>query len=247
MSNIDNRVALQKIYRILYYERSTDWNMPEEFAHRCANELPNLPPIQALQRATEFIEEVRQHNQAEEQKFQAAENYKVELQANPITNAGRRGWQGYLRRQLLAFLNGTLNSLDRLEVTEQGLQLYQPFATVSQRTITYRDLRERRVVLSVNPPAYLDELLGTLRQFREKVIVPWGEIVVYEPGSGRNIATAIAFRPDEKVAEIRVALAQLHRAENQYENYKRIPRLVDLLIYYDIERWGQIFGFPDTL
>lgn len=247
MAPIDERRALEQIYALYIHERGTDWNIPEEFAHRCANELPQLPPTAALERAKEIIEEVKEHNQAEGEKFEAAKQFKEELPSNSITNAGATGWRGYVERVLAATLNGTANSMHLLVVTEEGLQLYQPFATVSQRTITYSDLQDGKIVLSVNPPSYLDELLGFVRQFRKNVIVPWGEIVVYEPGSGRNIAEAVAFRPDKKLAKIRNALEQLHRAKNPYTNYKRTPRLVDLLIYYDYPAWGRQFGFPDAV
>lgn len=241
---VDDRTALAKIQAILSQDRATNWTMPDEFAYKYAHNLSSLAPRKALDQAAQFIDEVRQHNQAEEKKFQKAEVTKQKLTQGPISNAGPRGVRGYFQRQLLALLNGTANSLDRIEVTEKGMFVYQPFATVSQRTVKHKDIADKKVLLSVNPPGYLDGLLGFMRQFRKTVAVPWGEVVLYEPGSGKDIASAISFRPDKKVKEITGALADLHRVENPYEKYKRLPRLVDLLIYYDIEKWDQIVASP---
>lgn len=150
----------------------------------------------------------------------------------PLTNAGTRGWQGLLQRWLLTTLNATPTSgLNWMEVTKDGLQIYQPLATVSQRTINHKQVRDGQVVLSVDPPAYFDSFLGVLRQFRKDVDTPWGEIVAYEGGSGRVIARAIALAPGRKLKQIRLALELLHLAENEAEGFRRIPQLSDLLLY----------------
>ncbi len=152
----------------------------------------------------------------------------------PLTNAGARGWQGLLQRWLLTSLNATPTSgLNWMEVTKNGLQIYQPLATVSQRAIKHNQVRDGQVVLSVNPPAYFDSLLGLLRQFRRDIDTPWGEIVIYEGGSGRVIASAIALAPGRRLKEIRTALELLHLAENEAEGFRRIPHLRDLFIYVE--------------
>lgn len=152
----------------------------------------------------------------------------------PITNAGSRGWRGVVQRWLLTTMNATPTSgLNWMEVTKDGLQIYQPLATVSQRTVKHKDVRDRQVVLSIDPPAYFDSFLGILRQFRRNVETPWGEIVIYEGGSGRVIARAIALAPGQKLKQIRTALELLHLAENESEGFLPLPHLYDLFIYVD--------------
>ncbi len=152
----------------------------------------------------------------------------------PLTNAGSRGLKGLVQRWLLTTLNATPTSgLNWMEVTKDGLQIYQPLATVSQRTIKFRQVRDGQVVISVNPPAYFDALLGMLRQFRSNVDTPWGELVLYEGGGARVIASAIALAPGAKLKEIRTALELLHLAENEHEGFRRIPQIHDLFIYVD--------------
>jgi hypothetical protein len=233
-----DREALSKIRRMFQEERATNWGMPEEYAFKYAHELMNASPAEALTKAKQFINELREHNRKEDEKFEQAKKQKEELKKNPISNVGTRGILGYIRRQILAAINGTpFSSLNILEVDSEGLQVYLPFAAVSQRTIKHKDIQEKRALLSVNPPAYLDSILGYLRQFRKNIPIPIGEIVLYEPGSGKTIASAVAQRPDLKLDEIKKALEQLHRVENPYEKHKRLPRVVDLLIYYDLNHW----------
>lgn len=157
--------------------------------------------------------------------------------ALPLTNAGPRGLKGLVQRWLLTTLNATPTSgLNWMEVTKDGLQIYQPLATVSQRTIKYRQVRDGQVVLSVDPPAYLDSFLGFMRQFRRNIDTPWGEIVIYEGGGARVIARAIALSPGGKVKQIRTALELLHLAENEHEGFRRLPQLQDLFIYVNPDR-----------
>ena len=144
----------------------------------------------------------------------------------------------YFWRTTLASLNWTPSSrLNLFTVDVEGLKVYQPFATVSTRTIKLKQLREASVVMSVDPPSYLDGILGLIKQFVKTIPVPLGEIVLYEPGSGKEIARAVAIFPDAKIREMRNALEQLYLAETPYEGQKRLPRLGDLLIYYDLEHW----------
>jgi hypothetical protein len=155
----------------------------------------------------------------------------------PLTNAGPRGLSGVVQRWLLTTLNATpTTGLNWMEVTKEGLQIYQPLATVSQRTIKYRQVRDGQVVISVDPPAYLDSFLGFMRQFRRNIDTPWGEIVIYEGGGARVVARAIALSPGSKIKQIRTALELLHLAENEHEGFRRLPQLQDLFIYIDPDR-----------
>ena len=113
----------------------------------------------------------------------------------------------------------------------------QPFATISKRVVRWRELKSNELTLSVNPPAYLDWLLGFLRQFFKNIVTPWGELVLYERGSGRDIARAVAFWPDTKIKEIRAALEKLSLADDKDANRQIEPRKVDLLTYYDVDTW----------
>jgi len=150
----------------------------------------------------------------------------------PITNAGSRGIRGLLIRGLLATLNASPTSgLNWMEVTKDGLQIYQPLATVSQRTIKYPQLAQNQLVISVNPPAYFDAPLGYLKQFFADITTPWGEIVVYEGGGARIVASAVAIWPAAKIKEMRAALELLHLAANEHEGFRRLPRLRDMFLY----------------
>lgn len=229
------RRALEKIRDLLEKRAETNWDMPDEYAFQKAHAIAKLSPLEALRAAKEYIEDLRKQNDSAQAKIDAALKRKKDLAENPITNAGSRGFKGFLQRWGLSWLNGTpFNNFNWLEVNQDGLQVYTPLATVSQRTITYRQIESGSVLLSVDPPAYLDQILGLMRQLRRNVAAPWGEVVVYEPGSGRNVARAIALRPNDKVKEIMDALRQLHLLSQPYQGYKRLPRLRDLLIYYDV-------------
>jgi hypothetical protein len=176
-------------------------------------------------------------------------NWFFRMLFSPLRWFGRLGPVAFLLQLLwrtidyfwrTALANANLTPASRLNlftVDTEGLKVYQPFATVSTRTIKIKQLREASVVMSVDPPSYLDGILGFLKQFFKDIPVPLGEIVLYEPGSGKEIARAVALFPDSKINEMRKALEQIYLAETPYEGQKRLPRLVDLLIYYDLERW----------
>lgn len=244
----EDRRALEVIRNVLSENSTPHWQMPPEFAFRYAYEISNLPPAAALQKAQSMIDNVHAHNAEEVAKGDEASVVREELREHPITNAGRRGAWGFVKRQFLAFLNGTpFSRLDWLEVDHNGLQIYQPFSSVSQRTVKQRDIANGTVVLSVNPPSYLDWPIGFMRQFRRDVPIYIGEIVVYEPGSGRTVGSAVAWRPDLKLAQIRAALIMLDRVENPYAGFQRVPRLEDFFVYYDVHRWEETAGSVDIL
>ena len=244
----NERRALDKIRLLLEERAETNWAMPDEYAFQKAYAIARLSPIEALRAAKEFIAELRKQNESAQFRIEAAQKRKRELTENPITNAGSRGLKGFLQRWGLSLLNGTpFSNFNWIEVNQDGLQIYTPLAAVSQRTITYRQIEGGAVVLSVDPPAYLDQFLGIMRQFRRNVSVPWGELVVYEPGSGRTIARAIAARPYEKLKEMTDALRQLNTLNQPYQGYKRLPRLRDLLIYYDVHDDDNLDDLRDLL
>lgn len=227
--------ALREIQDILDNTRPTNWELPQELAS-VAFELTYLSPSEALARARHHIKEIQAHNEAQDELFEIAKNVRESLKEDSITNAGGRGLGGFLLRQVLAALNGTpFRALRWFELDESGLHMHQPFDTVSVRTFSYDDITEGKVVLSVNPPSYLDWLIGFTKQFWENVPIPIGEVVAYEPGSGRTIATAVSWRPDKKIAQVMDGLEKIHRASHRYREHKRVPRLIDLLSYYNVE------------
>lgn len=232
-----DRAALNEIRRLLSHPIGTNWTMPDEYL-MFAQDIAHLPPAQARARVQEYIDKIRAQNAKQRERFETAVKFRAEIVDNPLTNAGKRGVIGYFWRQILSTLNGTpLTSLNLFELTTDGLQIFQPFLTISKRTVRWRELKNNELTLSVNPPAYFDWLLGFLRQFFRNIVTPWGEIVLYERGSGRDIARAVALWPDSKIRQFRWALEQLSFAENQYEGRKREPRKVDLLTYYEVEEW----------
>lgn len=230
-----DRRALEKIRELLEDRAETNWGMPDEHAIRVAQDIAQRPPLEALQIAKRYIDELRKQNAGVQTRVAAATQRRQELAKNPITNAGSRGLKGFLQRWGLSLLNATpFSNFNWIEVNQDGLQIYTPLAPVSQRTVTYEQIRSGSIVLSVDPPFYMDQILGFLSQFRRTVPVPWGELVVYEPGSGRYIARAIALWPRQKLKEMTDALMQIQLAQQPYQGYKRLPRLRDLLIYYDV-------------
>ncbi|MEZ4728912.1 MAG: hypothetical protein R3E79_17405 [Caldilineaceae bacterium] len=243
-----DRRALEKIRELLEDRAETNWAMPDEYAIRVAQDIAQRAPLDALQAAKRYIDDLRQQNAGVQARVVAAEKRRQELAEHPITNAGPRGLKGFLQRWALSLLNATpFSNFNWIEVNQNGLQIYTPLAPVSQRTVTYEQIRSGAIVLSVDPPVYLDQLLGFLGQFRRNIPVPWGELVVYEPGSGRYIARAIAMWPREKLKEMMDALAQIQIAQQPYQGYKRLPRLRDLLIYYDVHDDENLDDLQDLL
>jgi hypothetical protein len=211
--------------------------MPEELAITIAQELAEVPPTQVVAKAKEILAKLKANNLKEKDKREKAKTIVADLKTNSITNLGRPGLIGYLQRSIMASVNGTpLNALNWMEVNDKGLQVYTPLAPVSQRTFKHRDFTSNKVVMSVDPPAYFDALIGLLKQLRIPFASPWGQIILYEPSSGRNLAEAVAIWPDRKIKQIREALLQVHLVENPFEGYRRLPRLVDLLGYH-LEEW----------
>jgi hypothetical protein len=246
-------MAIARIRHILEEDRDTNWNMPDPYAIGYAQEIAKLPPDEAMARALAVIRELEDKNRKEDQRREEARRRRDYILAHPITNASMFGLIPWLRRfgLLGRILSGFLSlswrsflatlvgnptvGLNVLEVDRGGLQIYQPFATVSQRTIKFKDIDSREITISPDPADYFDLILGQLRQFMKEVPIPWGSIIIYERGSGRNIATAVAVRPDKKVKQIREALQALHLLEFPYADHKRLPRLIDLFIYYDVD------------
>ncbi len=225
----------QKFIAEALSKTDTNWAMPDEYAFEAAQEIDeSLHPTLALIKASTYIQRLRRRNDQQKERVKKARTLREKLKEEPITNAGPRGIRGVVRRWLLSSLNGTpFNNLNWIEVNHEGLQIYTPLSSVSQRTVKQAQLANNAVVLSVDPPAYLDWLIGFLRQFRRNIQTPIGQIIVYEPGSGRNLAEAVALWPDAKIKEMRNALEQLHLLENPYQRYARLPRMRDILIYYD--------------
>lgn len=229
---------LDQIRRI-QQQPPTNWPLPDEYAIRIAQPLAKLPPEQAIKKAKEELAKLQKINDDLVARLRQAEQYVETLKENPITNLGGHGLRGLFMRWLMSMVNGTPFSLNWIEVTDKGLQLYNPFSAVSTRTITHAQIQSGEISLGIDPPAYFDWILGVIRQFRKNVTTPWGEITVYERGSGKVIANAIAIKPAKKIEEMRVALAQVHRVRNPFEGHKQLPRLVDLLMYYDAEAWEE--------
>lgn len=233
-----NIQVLGEIRHLIADPRGPNWSMPADYL-MFAQDIAHYPPIEALKKVQEYINRIRDNNLKQRSKYEDASKYKAELNANPITNAGSRGLTGYFWRQILATINATpLTSLNLFEVNGDGLQIFQPFATISRRVVRWRELKNNELTLSVNPPAYFDWLLGFLRQFSRNIVSPWGELVLYERGSGRDIARAVALWPDTKIKEIRAALERLSLADDRDANRRVEPRKVDLLTYYDVDDWA---------
>jgi hypothetical protein len=242
---------IDDIRNILDNDRDTNWSMPEGYAIEYAQEIAALPPKDALIRAQKVIEDLKKKNAEQKKKRDDSKNLKDELKTVPYSNAdmfgiisqvrrwgftGRivAGFLSVIWRNFLATLNATPGEgLNVLEVDHEGLKVYLPFSTVSQRKITHKELKENQITISPDPADYFDAILGQLRLFFPNVPIPWGRIVVDERGSGRNIAAAVALRPDLKVKRIKDLLEKLYLLDNPYEGYKRLPRMVDLFIYYD--------------
>ncbi len=231
----DDIKALEEIRRILTEQQITNWVLPEKHA-MFAQDLVHDTPAVVAARLDAYIKGIRTHNLNQRKRFEAARKFKQAVISDSvpeITNAGQRGIIGYLWRSFLATLNGTpLSSLNFFEITKDGLLVEQPFATVSRRIFKFREIANNEITMSVNPPVYLDWLLGFLRQFFRKVTAPWGEIVIYERGSGREIARAVALWPERKIKEIRDALERLFLADNEFAGREREPKKIDLLGYY---------------
>lgn len=238
----EDRAALAEFRRSLAHDPRTIWTMPEKHA-MFAQDLTQDPPAVAYQRMEMYIKNIHDHNFKQRQRFEKALKFKQDLinDAIPeITNAGQRGLSGYLWRLFLASLNGTpLSSLNFFAITSEGLLVELPFATVSRRVFKFRELANNEITLSINPPVYLGWWIGFLQQFSRKVSAPWGEIVIYERGSGREIARAIALWPEQKIREFRAALEALFLSDNQFAGREREPTINDLLSYYRIERWEE--------
>src|SRR5690554_5709893 len=150
-------MSIQRIRSILT-ARDTNWGMPDAYAIAYAQQIAKLPPDEALVRAQAVIDELEAQNRKEDARRDDARKTRDYILAHPITNASMGGLIPWLRRYGLVgrILSGFLSlswhsflatlighptaGLNVLEVDKDGLQIYQPFATVSQRTIKFKEI-----------------------------------------------------------------------------------------------------------
>ncbi|RIK42417.1 MAG: hypothetical protein DCC55_08950 [Chloroflexi bacterium] len=232
-----DRKALKQIRELLRKYPAQYGRLDDPLTQRYAQELLHFRPSEAIVKAEEFRQEVKARNDQEEELAAAAEQRRAELRARPIYSLGYAGLIGVLLRSFVASINWTpLSSPNWYELTDRGLIVHTPLANVTERVVTHRDLQEKRLELGVNPPVYLDRLIGFLKQLRINYRTPWGQITLREPGSGVVLAEVVEIRPDEKLAQIRADLAALHRAADPYANHLILPKLVDFFSYY-IDEW----------
>lgn len=200
-----------------------------------------LAPANALRMTKEESESAEKNNKKILLDYDRATDKKEDLRENPWADTPGFGIIAFLQRQLLSYINLTpFNGLNRFEVSDQGLMIFQPFRAVSTRTVRHQDLVDRNVILSINPPSYFDLALGLLGQFRwgRGIPSPWGQLVVDEPGSGRIVGTTVVLWPAEKQKTIENLLKQLAEAdEPPFARMRPVPTQASLLMGYDIERW----------
>jgi hypothetical protein len=246
----DDHEALNAIRELLRKYPPSAVGITDDSFTRLLAELINVPPTQAMQKARELRDRFRAHNDKEDVITEQARQRQQELKEHPIYNIGRPGLWGLFLRSFMASVNGTpFSSANWFELNDRGLVLHTPLAAVTERTVTARDLAEKRVELGVDPPAYLDRILAVLKQLRINVQTPWGRITAREPGSGLVLADIVTIRPNEKLATIKKDLSILMRADNPYVNYKRLPKVADFLSYY-LDVWedaemDQLNDIPD--
>jgi hypothetical protein len=236
-----DREALKQIRELLRSYPGQYGRLDDPQIQRFAQELLRYPPAEAIVRAEEFRQQVKDENEKQALIDQEAQNRLQELKARPIYSLNRGGILGILFRSFMASVNGTpLVSPNWYELNDRGLIIHAPFSTVTERVVTFRDLQEKRIELGVNPPVYFDAPIGFLKQLRIRVQAPWGTITVREPGSGVTLAEVVEIWPEARLAQIRKALADLHRAANPYANHKVLPKLVDFFSYY-IDEWDDSY------
>lgn len=243
-----DRRALEQIRDLLRKYPGQYGRLDDPLTLRYAQELLHFRPSEAIAKAEEFRQQVKAHNDREEELTALAQQRQTELRARPIYSLGYGGLIGVLLRSLMASINWTpLSSPNWYELTDRGLIVHTPLAIVTERVVTHRDLQEKRLELGVNPPAYLDRLIGFLKQLRIKFVIPWGQITLREPGSGVTLAEVVEIKPEEKLAQIRRDLAVLYRAANPYATHLVLPKLVDFYSYY-IDEWDDEYRLrpPDT-
>jgi hypothetical protein len=230
--------AIEEIrHFLLNYPTPYGQHKLDDLAMRYAQELVKYPPSQAMAKAKEFRDRLKALNEREEVESDKALARRQDLKEHPIYNVGRPGLISMITRSMLASINGTpFDAINWFEVTDRGLVLHTPVAAVSERVITSRDLQEKRVELGVDPAAYFDRPLAWLKQLRFNVQAPWGRISFREPGSGLVLGEVVTFKPEEKLASIRAALATLARAADPYARHKLLPSIADFLGYY-LDDW----------
>jgi hypothetical protein len=233
----EDRQALEQIRSLLKRYPGQYGRLDDPQTRQFAQELLQYPPAEAVRKVEEFRQQIKSFNDTQEEKDADAVKVKERLKQQPIYSLNRGGILGIFFRSFMASLNATpLASPNWYEVTDRGLIIHAPFATVTERLVTHRDLQEKRIELGVNPPVYFDALIGFLKQLRFRFSTPWGTITVREPGSGVTLTEVVEIWPDRKLAQIRQALADLHRANNRYAAHQILPKLVDFYSYY-IDEW----------
>jgi hypothetical protein len=236
-----DRQALAKIRELLSRYPGQYGRLDDPLTRRYAQELLRYPPAEAIIKAEQYRQEVKEHNDKQEALTEKAKERRAELRQKPIYSLGRTGLAGILLRSFMASLNWTpLLSPNWYELTDRGLIVHTPFANVTERVITHGDLVERRRELGVNPPTYFDSIIGFLKQLRITAKTPWGTITLREPGSGVVLGEVVEIRPDDKLALIRRGLADIHRANEPYAAHLVLPKLVDFFSYY-IDEWDEEF------
>lgn len=231
--------ALRQIRELLRKYPGQYGRLDDPLTLRYAQELLHYRPSEAIIKAEEFRQQFKAHNDREEELTELARQRRDELKARPVYSLGYGGIIGVFLRSIMASINWTpLSSPNWYELTERGLIVHTPLANVTERVVMHRDLQEKRLELGVNPPAYLDRMIGFLKQIRISYRTPWGQITLREPGSGVTLAEVVEIRPDEKLAQIRKDLATLHRVANPYATHLILPKIVDFFSYY-IDEWDE--------
>ncbi|MCL4862587.1 MAG: hypothetical protein KJZ93_24460 [Caldilineaceae bacterium] len=239
----EDRKALKQIRTLLKRYPGQYGRLDDPMVRQFAQDLLHYPPSEAIVKAEEFRERVKNINNSLEDEAEKAANRREELKKNPVYSLGRAGLAGIMLRSFMSSVNGTpLSSPNWYELNERGLVVHTPFSIVTERVVTHRDLQEKRFELGVNPPVYFDSILGFLKQLRINASAPWGQITLREPGSGVTLAEVVEIRPEQQLAKIKKDLALLYRAANPYANHLMLPKMVDFFSYY-IDEWDDELQF----
>lgn len=157
-----DRKALDQIWALLRKYPGQYGRLDDPTVRQFAQDLLHYPPSEAIVKAEEFRQRVRDFNNALEDEADKAEKRREELKSNPVYSLGRAGLAGIMLRSFMSSVNGTpLSSPNWYELNERGLVVHTPFSIVTERVVTHRDLQEKRFELGVNPPVYFDSILAS--------------------------------------------------------------------------------------